>query len=128
MTCSLLHEGSMTQHNDTVGLRHMRDHAAEAVALASDRQRRDLDEDRIFALALTKLVEIVGEAAARVPEVTRSAHLEIPWRQIIGTRNRLIHGYDAVDFNILWRIVDHELPLLVGQLEALLEELSSPTQ
>ncbi|HSL16773.1 MAG TPA: hypothetical protein VLB51_02610 [Methylomirabilota bacterium] len=53
----------MTLHDDTVALRHMRDHVAEAIELAADRQLDDLDGDRVFALALTKLVEIVGEAA-----------------------------------------------------------------
>jgi uncharacterized protein with HEPN domain len=115
----------MTLHDDTVSLRHMRDHVAEAIALAADRQRDDLDGDRVFALALTKLVEIVGEAAARVSDELRDSHHEIPWRQIVGTRNRLIHGYDAVDHDILWGIVDRELPVLLGQLEKVLAQVSS---
>ena len=59
--CSIKRETSMTLHDDTVALRHMRDHVAEAIELAADRSRDDLDTDRVFALALTKLVEIVGE-------------------------------------------------------------------
>ncbi len=114
----------MTLHDGTVALRHMRDHVAEAIELAADRQRDDLDGDRVFALALTKLVEIIGEAAARVSEELRESHKEIPWRQIIGTRNRLIHGYDAVDHDILWGIVDRELPVLLGQLEKVLAQVS----
>ncbi|MCU0306071.1 MAG: DUF86 domain-containing protein [Thermoanaerobaculales bacterium] len=110
----------MTLHDDTVALRHMRDHVAEAIELTADRSRDDLDADRVFALALTKLVEIVGEAAARVSEELRDSHKEIPWRQIVGTRNRLIHGYDAVDHDILWGIVDRELPVLLGQLDSAL--------
>jgi len=113
----------MTQHEDTTALRHMRDHVAEAVDLAADRSRDDPGLDRVFALALTKLVEIVGEAAARVSEQLQDSHPEIPWKQIIGTRNRLIHGYDAVDYDILWRIVDRELPVLLDQLVSLLAEM-----
>ncbi|MGD8441197.1 MAG: DUF86 domain-containing protein [Holophagae bacterium] len=115
----------MTLHDDTVALRHMRDHVAEAIELAADRQRDDLDGDRVLALALTKLVEIVGEAAVRVSEELRDSHNEIPWRQIVGTRNRLIHGYDAVDHDILWGIIDRELPVLLGQLENVLAQVSS---
>jgi uncharacterized protein with HEPN domain len=110
----------MTLHDDTVALRHMRDHIAEAIELAKDQSRDYLDTDRVFALALTKLVEIIGEAAARISEEMREAHDHIPWRPIIGTRNRLIHGYDSVDYDILWQVVDRELPVLLGQIDSLL--------
>jgi len=115
----------MTLHDDTIALRHKRDHVAESIELAGDHQREDLEEDRGFTLALTKLVEIIGEAAARVSEKLRESHEEIPWRQITGTRNRLIHGYDAVDYDILWGIVDRELPILLGQLDSVLANTSS---
>jgi len=84
----------MTRHDDTVALRHMRDHALEAVAAARGRSRQDLDGDRMFALALIKLVEIVGEAAGRVSLATRSVEPRIPWNEIVAVRNRLAHGYD----------------------------------
>lgn len=112
----------MTRREDSVVLRHMRDHAAEAAAIAQRRLRRDLDDDRLLALALTKLVEIIGEAAARVSERTRDAHPNVPWKQIVGTRNRLVHAYDEIDLEILWRIVSVELPPLVEQLDAILRE------
>jgi uncharacterized protein with HEPN domain len=101
----------------------MRDHAVEAVVIAVGRSRTDLDVDRVFSLALTKLVEIVGEAAFRVSPSTCDAHPEIPWREIVATRNRLVHGYDQVDFDILWRIVTDDLPPLVRQLETILSSL-----
>ncbi len=112
----------MTQHDDTVALRHMRDHVAEAIELASGRDRLDLDTDRVFALAQSKLVEIVGEAAARVSSEMQLLHPSIPWREIIGTRNRLVHGYDAVDFDILWQIIQDELPGLLEQVRVALGE------
>jgi len=110
----------MTRRDDTIALRHMLDHAAEAVAAAQRRTRADLDADRLFALALVKLVEIVGEAANRVSSPTREAYPGIPWRDIVGTRNRLVHGYDQVDYDVLWRIVTDELPFLVEQLKTIL--------
>ena len=110
----------MTRHDDTVALRHMRDHAAEAVDLACNRSRADLDANRLLSLGLTRLVEIVGEAAYRVSSTTRDDHPSIPWGQIVATRNRLIHGYDQIDLDVLWRIVSLELPLLIRQLDAIL--------
>lgn len=89
----------MTRHDDATRLRHMLDHAMEAVQMALGRTRADLDADRVFNLAMTRLLEIVGEAAAHVSPATRDQHPEVPWPAIVGMRNRLIHGYDAVDFD-----------------------------
>lgn len=61
-----------------------------------------------------------GEAAGRVPEEVRTRHTDIPWRQIVGMRNRLTHGYDAVDLDILWEVIAKDLPPLVQRLEAIL--------
>ena len=55
-------------------------------------------------------------------EAMQAAHPEIPWREIIGTRHRLIHGYDAVDKDILWEIVTADLPPLAASIQALLRE------
>ena len=91
----------MTRHDDTVRLRHMLDHAREAAALCLDRSRRDLDSDRTLNLALVRLMEIIGEAARYVSEETRRQLSSIAWLQIVSLRNRLIHGYDSVDMDIL---------------------------
>ena len=112
----------MSRHEDGVTLRQMLDHIEEAVALAKGRTRADIEADRIFFLALLKLVEIVGEAATRISDPMQAAHPEIPWREIIGTRHRLIHGYDAVDYDILWDIATADFPPLARQIRALLSE------
>ena len=112
----------MSRHDDTITLRQMLDYIKEASALAQGRTRADIESDRMFFFALLKLVEIVGEAATRVTEATQTAHPAIPWREIIGTRNRLIHGYDAVDYDILWDIVTADFPLLADQLKRILPD------
>jgi uncharacterized protein with HEPN domain len=104
----------------------MLDHAREAVELARGRTRTDLDTDRLLNLALVRLLEIVGEAANRVPKEEQTQYPRVPWPQIVGLRNRLIHGYDAVDFDILWQIVTVDLPPLIIELEALLAAQSEP--
>jgi uncharacterized protein with HEPN domain len=95
----------------------MLDHAREAVAMAHGRTRADLDSDRQMNLALVRLLEIMGEAARRVREEDRARYPGIPWSQIVSLRNRLIHAYDEVDFDILWQIVTRDLPPLIGVLE-----------
>lgn len=111
----------MSRHEGDLRLRHMLDHAKEAVAMSRGRARRDLDTDRQLNLSLVRLLEIVGEAASRVPAEERGLHPDIPWPEIVGLRNRLIHGYDSVDFDILWQIVTDDLPLLIVALEKALD-------
>jgi len=111
----------MTQHDETTRLRHMLDGAREAVAMVRDRAREDLDDNRMLELALVRLVEIVGEAAARVSEAEKTRVPLIPWRQVVGMRNRLIHGYDAVDRDVLWDTLHDDLPPLIEQLRSVLE-------
>jgi uncharacterized protein with HEPN domain len=95
----------------------MLDHAREAVAMASGKTRADLDADRKPNLALVRVLEIVGEAANRIPPEERLQHSQMPWSQIVLLRHRLIHGYDVVDFDVLWQIVCHDLSPLVALLE-----------
>jgi uncharacterized protein with HEPN domain len=111
----------MSRRDDSVSLRQMLDHAREATLLIQGRSRLDLDTDRTFALALTRLMEIIGEAAKRVSEPTREKHPHVPWRSIIGMRNRVIHGYDEVDLDVLWDSIQLDLPPLIEQLEDILE-------
>ena len=110
----------MSRRNSAVRFRHMLDHAREAVAMVQGRSQDDLDSDRQLNLALVRLVEIVGEAASRVPPEERVQHSQIPWPEMMGLRNRLIHGYDMVDFDILWQIITTDLPPLIEALENLI--------
>ncbi len=102
-------------------IRHMLNHAREAFALAAGYSRADLDTDRAFALQLTRLMEIVGEAARRVPQEFRRAYPGTDWRGFAGLRDVLIHKFDAIEHDTLWRIVQQELPRLISQLEDILE-------
>src|SRR3989442_647109 len=105
----------MPQPDTPVRLRHMLDAAREAAQMAQGKTRADLDTDRPLNLSLVRLLEVVGEAASRVPALERVRYPGIPWPQIVGLRTRLIHGYDNVDFDILWQIVTHDLPPLIAE-------------
>ena len=79
--------------------------------------RESLDKNRMLALSLIRLIEVVGEAAAQVTRECQRKHQGIPWPQIIAMRNRLIHGYFDVDLDRLWKIVRDDLPPLITELE-----------
>jgi uncharacterized protein with HEPN domain len=112
----------MTWHDDQTRLRHMLTHAEEAAHMAHGRTRADLDSDRQLNLALVRLMEIIGEAASRVSSERRNELPAIPWPDVVGLRHRLVHGYDKVDFDILWDILQYDLPLLIGELRKALEQ------
>ena len=107
----------MTRHSDEIRLRHMLDHAVEAVDIARGRTREDLDSDRQLNLSLVRLLEIGGEAAGRVTEEMRRRHSDIPWPDIVSLRNRLVHGYDRGDLDIVWDSVHDDLPPRIAKLE-----------
>ena len=85
--------------SDRIRLQHMLDAAREAIASVQGRVRADLDHDRIWVLGVVKCIEIIGEAAARVTLETRSQFPQIPWPQIAGIRNRLVHVYFDLDLD-----------------------------
>jgi uncharacterized protein with HEPN domain len=69
--------------------------------------------------ATLRNLELIGEAATRVPSDVRVAHQEVPWRQLIATRNRLIHGYLGIDNDTLWSIIEVDVPALLPRLRAM---------
>ena len=72
--------------------------------------------------ATVRNLELLGEAATRIPEPVRAAHTSVPWRLIVATRNRLIHGYLGIDNDTLWSLIQTEVPRVLHQLRAIHEE------
>ncbi len=75
--------------------------------------------DRLTYDAVLRNLELIGEAATRIPEEVRQTHSEIPWRMIIATRNRLIHAYLGIDDDIIWSIIRDDIPPLLEALNEL---------
>jgi uncharacterized protein with HEPN domain len=111
----------MSKHDPEVTLRQILLYSEETVDITHGKTRHDLDQNRLLNLALTRLLEMLGEAANRVPEEIRMKYPDLPWLQMIAARNRLIHGYDSVDFDILWTIIQNDLPTLITRLKDILQ-------
>jgi uncharacterized protein with HEPN domain len=109
------------QKNDAIRLRHMLDAAREAEFFVQNKTRKNLDNDRKLVLALVKSIEIMGEAATKVTEKYRKDTPQIPWKSIIGMRNRLIHGHFDINLDILWKTVVEDLPPLIAELKKIVE-------
>jgi uncharacterized protein with HEPN domain len=112
----------MTRHDDVTSLRHMLEFARKSVKFTDGKSRIDLARDETLALATTYVIEYLGEASRRISEEFRERHPEIPWGEIIGTRNRLAHAYEDISLDIIWAIVKKDIPTLIIKLEKILDE------
>jgi uncharacterized protein with HEPN domain len=110
---------------DLVRLGHIIAEAGEACVFAEGITLEEFIGDRKTAKAIIRSVEVIGEAASRMSDQFREKHPEIPWQQIIGMRNRLIHGYFDIDYPTVWHTVKDDLPPLLDNLKALQEGAES---
>ena len=111
----------MSRHEDLIRLRHMLDASQKAVKYLRGRKRKDLETDEPLTLSLTRLLEIIGEAAGKVSKQGQKAWPNIPWPQAVGMRNRLIHAYFNVDLDQIWETIQEDLPPLIAELKKILK-------
>lgn len=83
---------------------------------------KDFKEDKKTVNAVIRSLEIMGEAAKKIPDNIRKKYPEIPWKEMAGIRDRLIHEYHGVDLEIIWKVVTEELPLVRPLVLKLIEE------
>jgi uncharacterized protein with HEPN domain len=108
-------------NRDQIRFHHMLDAAQAAIAHLSNRTREDLDRNRLLLNGVIRELEILGEAASQITADTRQRHPNLPWREMIGMRNRLIHAYFDIDHQAIWRVVKEHLPSLVDEIKAVLK-------
>lgn len=107
---------------DRIRLLHMVDASQAALQFMTGRQCGDLQTDQMLLFAVLRAIEVIGEAANRVSEDIRLANANIPWKAIVGMRNRLIHAYFDVDTDMVWETVQVEIPAVLVKLKALLDQ------
>jgi len=113
----------MIDTSDRIRLRHMLDAARKAVRFAEGRSRDELEnEDDPLADGLVHLVSLIGEAANQVSPAAQAELDAVPWSDIIGMRNRLVHAYFDINLDILWATVQTSLPSLIEHLAPALAE------
>lgn len=94
-----------------------------ALLLDGEKSRHDIDDvrsDKVLFYGLSKMVEIIGEAAYMISKEFKATHNELPWRQIEGMRHILVHGYFTVSADVLWDVVQNDIPALVPTLRSYL--------
>jgi uncharacterized protein with HEPN domain len=94
--------------------------ALEALSFTDGVTFEHFANNQVMRRAVERDLEVIGEAARRVSAETQSSNPEIPWGDIVGQRNVLIHDYGRVDVDLIWKVTLNDLPLLIQQLKALL--------
>jgi len=105
--------------DDSVYLGHMLD-AAQKVAMRVQGQTRTVyDASEDLQIVLAYLIQTIGEATSRVSAEMRDRNPQIPWKQVVGMRNRIVHDYMNIDADIVWEVATRNIPTLIAQLESL---------
>ncbi len=99
----------------------MLDAARSARRFIDGKTRGQYDADETLRLALVHLVQTIGEAARRVSAECKAAHPEVPWSAIIAMRHRVVHDYLSVDFDLVWQVIQGDLPRLIAALAPLVD-------
>jgi uncharacterized protein with HEPN domain len=116
----------MSAHDPRVTLQQIQDAARRLQMICAGQTPARLLTDWQATAALERFLEIVGEGVKRLPADLRSRYPSVPWKEIAGTRDRLSHGYDDVDHQVLWDAVQNDVPLLLVTVEQMLKELGEP--
>jgi uncharacterized protein with HEPN domain len=107
--------------DDGLTLGQMLDTVRRIRGVVRGQTRAAFDADEVRQLALLHLIQMLGEAASRVSAAFREVHPEVPWAQMVGMRNRIVHGYDHVDPDIVWRVATEDVELVLAALERIVE-------
>jgi len=115
----------MPHRRDTVFVAQMVEAAEAALEFTNGQTAESFASDRLIGYAVVHAVQLIGQAARSVSVELQAAHAEIPWREMIGMRNVVVHDYADVDLSLVWKTVHEDLPDLIEWLKAILEEGSA---
>jgi uncharacterized protein with HEPN domain len=110
------------EKRDAAYLWDMLKHAQEVAMFLQGRTAEEYHRDLLLRRAIERCVSIIGEAAGRVSKAFREAHPEIPWHAIVAQRHRLVHEYDHITDEKIWRVATIHVPILIAALGPLIPE------
>ena len=99
-------------------LRDMLENAQRAIKFTKGMDYKSFAKDDKTVYAVVRAVEIIGEAAANIPEEVRAQYPHVPWREVKGMRNKLVHHYFGINVEVVWQTIQEDLPLLIQALKS----------
>jgi len=115
----------MSKRDERITLRQIIEYIGHAQALCAGQTVQQIAADWRQGLAFERVMEVLGEAVKRLPEALRQRYPQVPWKLVVGMRDKISHGYDAVDYQTLWDAVQSDLPTLLATAKQMLRELEA---
>ncbi len=109
-------------HSPADYLHHILDEAAYLIAVSNNLDETEFFQNETLKRAFVRSLEIIGEATKHIDENTRQNHPQIQWRAMAGMRDRLIHDYIGVDYDIVWDVVRNKMPDLYNEIQRIVDE------
>ncbi len=106
--------------NPHLSLEHIRQ--AIRFILEHAKRKRDLQRDPVLRFAVERNLAVIGEAAKRVPEAFRKQHADIPWKEMAGMRDMMVHQYDGIDIDEMWSAIENDMPDVLDAIDRILQK------
>ncbi len=110
----------MTKKNPAIFIEHILENINKIESFSKNITREILSKDKLRQYAIVRAIEIIGEAIKNLPSSFKKRYPQVPWKNIVGTRDKLIHHYFGVDLNIIWEIIEKEIPKLKKEIEEII--------
>lgn len=106
--------------DDLVYVNHIMDSIKDIEEFVSGADNKKFQEDKMLKYAVVRCIEIIGEASKNFSTEFKKKHADIPWKEITGMRDKVIHDYGGVDYNLVWMVVQKDMPVLKKKLKSIL--------
>lgn len=113
----------MNEKSDIIFIEHILESIDAINEFSEDISINELSSNRMKQSAIVREIEVIGEAVKNISENLKKKHKEIEWREIAGTRDKMIHHYFEVDINIVWNIIKKDLPILEKQIRKIKKDI-----
>lgn len=107
--------------DSTLFVKHVRDEISKIESFIKNSSKEDFMKDEKLKYAVVRGLEIIGEAVKNIPESVKAKYSKVPWKDIAGMRDKLMHHYFGVDYEKVWKVVEEDLPALKEEMEKINE-------
>ncbi|MEK6895270.1 MAG: DUF86 domain-containing protein [Nanoarchaeota archaeon] len=111
------------EKEDIIFVKHILDSINAIKEFSVNLSKEELSLNRLKQNAIVREIEIIGEASKNISNKTKDMHQEVKWKEIVGTRDKMIHHYFGIDITLIWEIIKKDIPILEKQMQGIKEEL-----